>query len=424
MIEDQDYLIGFCLEYPERKKFIFDKIRSDYFTTRYHQRLFEILKQYPDRNFTVVDLKKHYEAKHGEKLEASLITRLVDFAYTDAHIESAINTVSCEGQKQLIKAFANDIDGYAEAVDLYRAIVEFSQGIYKETSGIPITTEPFKKEINQLERIRSGEEKPKIVPFGISPIDYYYKGMCPGQVFVVGAATRVGKTSLMCSMLAGLLKKNYRCLVLSLEMTESQIIQRLLSIITGFPLKSFLDTEFTDKQFNSLKENRGRLDSMPLTIIADPQFGVRGMCSYIDGERNKGKDIDVIFIDYLQIIKSEGSNPKASPYEKTTEVSKNIKRMALKYGLPVVALAQLSREHQKQKDPTPHIHDLRESGQIEQDAEAVFLLHRPGAYDDTKDPRLATLIAGKVRNRQPVNIDLYYHLDTLMFTGTTAIKKG
>jgi replicative DNA helicase len=123
--------------------------------------------------------------------------------------------------------------------------------------------------------------------------------------------------------------------------------------------------------------------------------------------------LDCVFIDYLQLI--EGTREKNGNREQEISgISRRLKRLAMQLNIPVVALAQLSRDIEKRPDKKPKLSDLRESGSLEQDASLVLFCYRDETPDETGqiDYNNAVLVCGKNRNNKPVDIQLHYRHDT------------
>jgi len=127
--------------------------------------------------------------------------------------------------------------------------------------------------------------------------------------------------------------------------------------------------------------------------------------------------VGIIFVDYLQLLKTPYRF--ATRQEEVAEISRNLKALAKELEVPVVALAQLSRQVEKRKDRRPKLMDLRESGQIEQDADIILFIHRPSAYKLNPSPgeeRIAEIIVAKQRQGPTGIIKLAFVKETTAFT--------
>ena len=132
------------------------------------------------------------------------------------------------------------------------------------------------------------------------------------------------------------------------------------------------------------------------------------------------KGLDLIVIDYLQLMSADGRNENRQL--EVSEISRSLKAIALELKVPLIACAQLSRANTQRSDKRPMLSDLRDSGSIEQDADVVMFLHRPGYYDDQADKNLAELIVAKQRNGPLDVIKLNWLPECTMFTDLKLAK--
>ena len=191
-------------------------------------------------------------------------------------------------------------------------------------------------------------------------------------LYIVAARPGVGKTSFGL-IAADLAAKKHRVLFVSLEMSETQIMARRYANVSAVGITPLLygtlDPKDMDKLHEASSALRGRqmfLSNRTGVTVAD----IEVMC------RSCGAEL--VVIDYLGLIQGEGQ----SIYERTTKISGDLKRMARSLKIPVLCLAQLNRTSESRSDKHPTMSDLRDSGAIEQDADAILLLHRPGLYMD------------------------------------------
>lgn len=132
----------------------------------------------------------------------------------------------------------------------------------------------------------------------------------------------------------------------------------------------------------------------------------------------KGKKLDLIIVDYLQLMRSTGGYKSESQEAEIADISRSLKGVARDLAIPVIALSQLSRENEKRgKDKTPQLSDLRGSGAIEQDADVVAFVHREGYYDreDPDKAKLAQIIIAKQRNGPTGIVDLSFETEYTKF---------
>lgn len=213
----------------------------------------------------------------------------------------------------------------------------------------------------------SADRQPEFLDLGFSKLKQRLY-LERGDFIVIAAEPSVGKTSLAAQM-AFALGRKHRVGFFSMETSDEKLTDRMVAQQTGIPLGKMKSNLLTDEDWHIAMEAFGRLQNLPVEQINAAGMSVRDIQSY-----SLAKHYEVIFVDYLQMIAA--ANPKASRYEQVTQISMDLHTMAQQTGIAVIGLSQLSRpdKSKKKKDP-PGMHDLRESGQIEQDADAVLLLY-------------------------------------------------
>ena len=204
-------------------------------------------------------------------------------------------------------------------------------------------------------------------------------GFIKEGMYVLAARPGCGKTTLALNIALQMLKAKKRVLFVSLEMSREQISTRLLSLLTGKPfaeLASGRAFKEDSKVWDDITSKTGEVGAYKLDIY--DQAGATVDRILLDAQ---SKEYDCVVIDYLGLLDQKKGT---SRYEKTTYTSGEIKRMARKLGIPVLCLAQLNREVEGRNGGEPRLSDLRDSGSIEQDADAVLLLHSENK-EDAKD---------------------------------------
>ncbi|MBR1830226.1 MAG: DnaB-like helicase C-terminal domain-containing protein, partial [Atopobiaceae bacterium] len=238
---------------------------------------------------------------------------------------------------------------------------------------------------------------------GFNGIDARLQGLRPGQMIVIGARPGVGKTSFALNLAINAAAQGASVAFFSLEMSKTEIAQRLLSAQARIPLSAIRGAHIQDNQWPALLEatnDLSRLDIMiddtPGTTVTEVRAKARRML--------RGKEKGVVILDYLQLV-SPPSNQRRSDSRATevSEMSRGIKIMAKDLGVPVISLSQLSRQVESRTGKRPQLSDLRESGSIEQDADIVILLDRSmtpeeAERQDRPDENVTDFIIAKNRS--------------------------
>ena len=254
------------------------------------------------------------------------------------------------------------------------------------------------------------------VPTGFRDLDACLTGLHKGELILVGARPSMGKTSFAINIAAHAAKVGKTVAIFSLEMPKEQIMMRILCGEARVNMQAVRSGTLKDRDWENLSMALPVLASQALYI--DDTAGitpsqVRSRCRRLMLE----KKLDLIVIDYLQLMTADGRNENRQL--EVSEISRRLKSIALELKVPLVACAQLSRANMQRADKRPMLSDLRDSGSIEQDADVVMFLHRPGYYDTTLSPdqqNIAEVIIAKQRNGPLDNIKLNWLSECTMFT--------
>lgn len=226
------------------------------------------------------------------------------------------------------------------------------------------------------ERIAAGREVSGVAT-GIPALDDLILGMQPGQLVVLGARPKTGKSMFATQISVAAAQSGKRVLFFSLEMSRSEIVQRVIaSSDPEIPMRAMRSAELSGRQMARLRALRPVFDVLPITLDDDPSpsvLTIRSRC-----RRAASSDgLDLVIVDYLQLVPSaQPAGRRDMRYLEIGEITRALKVTAKELGIPVLALSQLRRQNRDSDDKRPTLADLRESGNIEQDADAILLLHR------------------------------------------------
>lgn len=242
---------------------------------------------------------------------------------------------------------------------------------------------------------------------GFNNLDKALGGLMPQDLVILAARPSMGKTAVALNLALNLsIKAKVRTAFFNLEMGKQQIIERAVSSMTEIPLKNIKNGSLDDEGWASVSEASCSIVSSSLKIF-DKIFTLKGIKEECKRLKLQG-GLDVVFIDYLQLIESE------ERYENRTQdiskISRSLKLMAKELDITVIALSQLSRAPEQRADHKPLLSDLRESGSIEQDADIVILLYRDEYYNaDTDRPNVIDCIVSKNRNGEVGTVRLKWN---------------
>lgn len=263
------------------------------------------------------------------------------------------------------------------------------------------------------------------VPTGLTDVDKKIGGFRPGDLIVLAARPGVGKTSLALNMAVNAAEKGVKVAFFSLEMSTSQLVQRIISSKAGVDLSVIKDARVQDAEMDSLRRACIELGNWDISIddtadlsILEARAKGRRVMRDVKKENKKG----LIVVDYLQLLKAPVQRRDGNRAAEVGEISRGLKVLAKELGVPILALSQLNRsvETRTQGSKAPMLSDLRESGSIEQDADIVMFIDRSMNEEEAEKPGrpplgTARLIIEKHRNGSTGSIDLSFRPENTKF---------
>jgi replicative DNA helicase len=235
-------------------------------------------------------------------------------------------------------------------------------------------------------------------------------------MFVIAARPSMGKTALAMNIAESIAVDQGKAVaVFSLEMSTQQMVQRLVCSRARISLSRGTDGMASNRDMNEIGRAAMQLTSAPFFIDDTPGLSIlelRAKCRRWKAQH----DIQAIFIDYLQLLKSTSKRAQENRQVEIAEISSGVKALAKELSVPIVVLAQLNRNPEARTGDSkgrPRLSDLRESGSIEQDADVVALLTRPEYYEETKEGKdevsgNALLIIAKQRNGPVGDVEMTF----------------
>ena len=271
---------------------------------------------------------------------------------------------------------------------------------------LPISTVVQTVFDNLEEAAASGNKLPGIAT-GLVDLDKTILGLNKSELVLIAARPGMGKTSMALNIaLHGALNLNKTIAVFSLEMSREQLVSRLLSRAAMVPGKNLLTGQLSEQQWRSIAGAAQALSATDIRIDDNPSLTV----SEMNAQCRRIPNLDMVIIDYLQLMQSAGSGHTWANESRTqvvSDISRMLKIMAKELNIPVVCLSQLSRANEGRADKRPVLSDLRESGAIEQDADVVIGLYREDYYDkENAAGSLAEAIVLKNRKGETGKVEL------------------
>lgn len=297
--------------------------------------------------------------------------------------------LACSRALQVTESKAWD----AEAdIDLIRKLID-------EAAARRVGQEPTDVSEGMMALLDDLENPPEVVP-GIAPpyldLEMLVTSYQPGQLIVVGARPSVGKSTFAVDVIrSAALRDNQRTLLFTLEMSEREVLQRMVSAEAKVNLATIRAYKVNEAELERIAQAGARISGAPLTIDDQPGLTLERIRARLR-TMSRTEAPGIVIIDYLQLM----TPPKAASREQEIAVTtRGLKLLAMEFKVPIMLLSQLNRGPEQRADKKPLASDLRESGATEQDADMIILLHREDAYDP-ESPRAgeADLIVAKNRS--------------------------
>lgn len=232
------------------------------------------------------------------------------------------------------------------------------------------------------ELMNAGTESQNIVRTGFQGIDSKIRGFKPGDLIIVAGRPGMGKTTWALNIASNNIYNGKNVLIFSLEMTNEQLIKKIISSESGISTDKMLSGELTSSDWKNFERSKERLSKCDLYIYDKSPITIETLVNKTKAIQAV-KDIDLIVVDYLQLLMTSSKAPSTSDNRTAsmTYISNLLKGLAKEIGCPVISLSQLNRGVESRPDKRPVLSDLRDSGSIEQDADMVIMLYREDYYD-------------------------------------------
>lgn len=361
-------------------------VRAEMFYHTDYRDIFEVACDLYDEG-TAVDIATvggRFIEKRGN-MDGSLLSELTYAAEAASDISAYCEIIVRESTRmdliysvrQRLNALESGEDPNKSAVDILSDMDTFCNG-EKMRGGVGLS-ESFVSLMEDITDIQEGRKAPA-TPSGFSSLDKILGGgFQRNGLYIVAARPGKGKTAIALSIAKNVAKTGKRTLFISLEMDRTQIASRLASAdIGGISPTTILNGTFDRSYWDKITECASRFDKLPITFNWQKGMSVKDIRYLAKSCRS-----EFVVIDYLGLIANENESGKI--YEETTKKSKQLKSMARDLECPVLCLAQMNRESEKRGNKKPMLSDLRDSGSIEQDADAVIF---NWVEDDTEDYEL------------------------------------
>lgn len=442
-IEAEEAVIGSLLIDPEAILKVATFLKAEDFFDETNQVIYQACLSLYQRNEVINQITVAHELMRQNRLEqiggAAYLSHLISIVPTSLHVEHYAQIVSNMALMRRLIAAAGQIAaiGYEATPDIEASLNKAEDILFqvrtrqspRDFISIREALGRYFEEAGQPAALREGEI-PHVLT-GFTALDDFLGGLQRSDLVVLAARPSRGKTSLALNIARNAAINQKACIALfSLEMSREAVVQRCLAGESGVDSRRVRLGRFSEQDEVKIMEASGILSEAPIYIDDSPQLrivDIRSKARRLHFERG----IDLIIVDYLQLIQGDGRNE--TRVQEMTKITGSLKMLSRELNVPVLAISQLSRAVEWRASHVPQLADLRESGSIEQDADVVVFIYRDDMcysaeewsklHDIEKEPYprgIADIIIAKHRNgplgqvklRFMSRIAKFYNLET------------
>lgn len=410
--------------------------KPECFYVNAHQVIYGAIQRLQDRKMEIDLLTVMEELRKSDELElvggAYALTKITQSVITSAHVITHSRVVMQKYiQRELIRIGGEIVsDSFEDKTDVFELLDKAEQDLFEiGNSYLKKDSESIKdilvRTLDEIEEARKQKDDLTGVPSGFAALDAITGGWQKTDLIILAARPAVGKTAFALNLAVNAAlnpKKPMGVAVFSLEMGSTQLVKRLLSMVTEVKLEGISRGKMEDHEMIQLTEKMDRLVNAP--IYLDDQAGLNIFELRAKCRRLKVKyDIQMVIIDYLQLMHGGPDSKNGNREQEISKISRELKGLAKELSIPILALSQLSRAVETRsgdKGKIPQLSDLRESGAIEQDADMVMFIYRPEYHGISNDEN-----GESVKGETHINIAKHRNgrLDTVKLQAKLEIQK-
>lgn len=409
---------------------ICDELSPEHFYSEANAKIFETLQELNDEDkpidITIVTNKLSEKKILSQVGNVEYLSEIIDSVPSASNVEYYINIVKEKMIGRKIIETATDIanDAYASEDSIYDVLENAEMkmlriGNMRKTSEFQRIQDVAYRAQENLEKLAEQGSEITGLATGFSEFDKLTAGLQPSQFIIIAARPAMGKTAFALNLATyAATHSNKSVAIFNLEMSAEQLANRILQSLGQIDGGKMRTGRLEHNDWKRLNEAISQLSDTNLFLDDTPGITIGEIRSKCRRLANSDKGLGLVVIDYLQLITGP-SKSVGNRQQEVSDISRNLKTMALELGIPVIALAQLSRAVEQREDKRPIMSDLRESGSIEQDADIVSFLYRDDYYN--KEARrednasISEFIIGKNRSGPTTTIELLFKKDTSTF---------
>lgn len=390
--ELEEAVLGAMMLERDKINLVIDILSEKHFYVPEHQYIFKAIKSVYNATQLPVDLLTvNNELRNQGELDIAggsyYLAQLTNKVASAANIEFHARILNQKFvQRELIRVSGEiSVEAYNDAKDSFEMLDDSERKLYEiKNAGLKRSFQDvgtlMERAMKELEeRSAHGNDGITGVATGFSDLDKITNGFQPSDLIIIAARPAMGKTAFALSMLRNAavdFKKSV--MIFSLEMADVQLVNRLISGEAEIPSDKIRKSDLNEVEWQRLHSKTNALAESNIFIDDTPQlniFDLNAKCRRVHSQHG----LDLVVVDYLQLLRHE-TKSQGNREQEIAFISRSLKGLAKELNVPVIALAQLSREVEKRQNKRPQLSDLRESGSIEQDADMVMFLYRDEYY--------------------------------------------
>jgi len=424
-IEAEEAILGALLIDPDAIIRVATIIKPDDFYREKHGWIYDAALNLHERREPIDFLTICDELERRGQLNeiggAAFITTLINAVPTSIHAEHYARIVERTATRRRLIDAAGQIAALAyQEVDDVEEVVDQSEQILFGVSQRRIARDlvPIKQILSEyydrIEYLTRHRGEMIGIPTGFADIDKLLGGLQRSDMIILAARPSVGKTSLALSIAHNAAKKfGQRVAFFSLEMSNEQVVQRLISAETGIDSQRLRRGEIAEDEWGRFM--KATSDLAETYFFVDDTPGISALELRTKARRLHAEvGIDLMVVDYLQLMR--GDWRVENRVQEISAISRALKGLARELNVPLLAISQLSRGVESRTDKRPILSDLRESGALEQDADVVIFIYRDELYNEnTERKNIADIIVAKHRHGPTGTVALYFKKELAQF---------
>ncbi len=402
-------------------------VRANDFYAHVHETIYAVLLELFDRGQPLDKISVAEALRNRDALERvggiSYINALMDTVQTAGSAKyyaeivrekSVLRSLIHAGTRITQLGYEGEED-VSEALDQSEQIV-YSIGDRQSNGAFTPVNRLMKDAFEHIDRLFHMRGDRTGLTAGFHDIDQMTTGFQPGNFIIVAARPGMGKTSFALNMaVAASREANAPCAFFSLEMSNDELVQRLICSEARISMHDMRRGNIKPHQWEDISRAMGSLNELPIYLDDTGGLSVSEVRSR--GRRLKSTTgLAAIFIDYLQLLRPGVLTKNVNRNEELSEICRTLKVTAKDLGVPIIALAQLNRGVETRNDKRPMLADLRDSGSLEQEADMVAFLYRDGYYNpEGPEPDVTEFIIAKHRNGPTGTVRLRFQKEFTLF---------